>query len=73
MLERAVAAHVPAAWVTADTVDGQAWAFRRAVEETGLHYVLEVPASQAVWPKVGPLAFHQVRAWQLIASLPGRP
>ncbi|WP_441005570.1 transposase [Kocuria rhizosphaericola] len=73
MLERAVAAHVPAAWVTTDTVDCQVWAFRRAVGETGLHYVLEVPASQAVWPKAGPLACHQVRAWQPIASLPGRP
>lgn len=72
MLERAVAAHVPAAWVTADTVYGQAWAFRRAVEETGLHYVLGVPASQAVWPKAGPLAFHQVRARELIASLPAQ-
>ena len=72
MLERAVAAHVPAAWVTADTVYGQAWAFRRAVEETGLHYVLGVPASQAVWPKAGPLAWHQVRAKELIASLPGQ-
>lgn len=74
MLERAVAAHVPATWVTADTLlrPGQAWAFRRAVEETGLHYVLGVLASQAVWPKAGPLAWHQVRAKELIASLPGQ-
>jgi SRSO17 transposase len=72
MLERAVAAHVPAKWVTADTVYGQAWSFRRAVEDQGLHYVLGVPASQAVWPKAGPLAWHQVRARQLIASLPAQ-
>jgi SRSO17 transposase len=72
MVARAVAGHVPAAWVTADTVYGQAWTFRRAVEETGLHYVLGVPASQAVWPKAGPLAWHQVRAKELVTSLPAQ-
>ena len=72
MIARAVQAHMPARWVAADAVYGQAWAFRRAVEETGLHYVLGVPASQAVWPKAGPLAFHQVRARELIASLPAQ-
>jgi SRSO17 transposase len=72
MIARAVQAHVPAAWVTADTVYGQAWSFRRAVEEQGLYYVVGVPSSQAVWPKAGPLAWHQVRARQLIASLPGQ-
>ena len=72
MIARAVQAHVPAKWVTADTVYGQAWSFRRAVEDQGLYYVVGVPASQAVWPKTGPLAFHQVRARQLIASLPAQ-
>ena len=58
--------------MTADAVYGQAWAFRRAVEETGLHYVLGLPASQAVWPKAWSLAWHQVRARELIASLPAQ-
>lgn len=72
MIEAAVAGHVPARWVTADAVYGQAWSFRRAVEETGLHYVLGVPASQSVVAKTGPLAWHQVRAKELIASLPAQ-
>nr|WP_231738429.1 IS701 family transposase [Kocuria polaris] len=72
MIEAAVAGHVPARWVTADAVYGQAWSFRRAVEETGLHYVLGVPSTQAVVPKAGPLAWHQVRAKELIASLPAQ-
>ena len=72
MIARTVEGHVPARWVTADAVYGQVWAFRRAVEETGLHYVLGLPASQAVWPKAWSLAWHQVRARELIASLPAQ-
>ena len=72
MIEAAVAAHAPARWVTADAVYGQAWSFRQSVEEAGLHYVLGVPASQSVVAKTGPLAWHQVRAKELIASLPAQ-
>jgi SRSO17 transposase len=65
MVERAVAAGVPAAWVTADAVYGSAYGFRKAVEDLGLGYVVGVRADHAVW--VGP---QQRRVKSLLAEVP---
>jgi SRSO17 transposase len=48
MLERAFAAGVPAAWVTADSAYGRAHAFRRWLEERERAYALMVPSTHAV-------------------------
>jgi SRSO17 transposase len=48
MLERAFAAGVPAAWVTADSAYGRSHAFRRWLEEQGRPYALMVPNTHAV-------------------------
>jgi SRSO17 transposase len=65
MIERAVTAGVPAAWVTADAVYGSDYHFRLALENQGLGYVVGVRADFAVWS--GP---RQVRAKQLLAEVP---
>ena len=46
MLERARAAGVPCAWVTADSVYGAAYEVRRWIEEQALGYVLAVSGAQ---------------------------
>src|SRR5437763_14523072 len=46
MLERAVVAHVPYAWVTGDSVYGADSALRRSMEAAGKGYVLTVTAAQ---------------------------
>ena len=46
MLERARAAGVPCAWVTADSVYGAAYEARRWIEEQALGYVLAVTGAQ---------------------------
>jgi SRSO17 transposase len=46
MLERAVLAHVPYAWVTGDSVYGADSALRRAIEAAGKGYVLTVTSAQ---------------------------
>lgn len=45
MLTRALAAGVPAAWVTADEVYGSDYQFRRFCEEKRLHYVVAVSSA----------------------------
>jgi SRSO17 transposase len=70
MLERALEAGVPAAWVTADEVYGNDYAFRSALEARGQAYVAAVKRTQTVstWPPYG--APGQARVCDLIADLP---
>jgi SRSO17 transposase len=65
MIERAVAAGVPARWVTADAVYGSDYGFRSALEGQGLGYVVGVRADYAAW-----VGFRQVRAKALLAEVP---
>jgi SRSO17 transposase len=65
LVERAVAAGVPARWVTADAVYGSDYGFRSALEKQGLGYVLGVRTDHAVWA-----GFRQVRAKALLAEVP---
>jgi SRSO17 transposase len=65
MVERAVAAGVPARWVTADAVYGSDYGFRSALEGLGLGYVVGVRTDYAVWA-----GFQQVRAKALLAEVP---
>jgi SRSO17 transposase len=65
MIGRALDAGVPARWVTADAVYGSDYAFRKAVEDRGLGYVVGVRADFAVWS-----GFRQVRAKALLAGVP---
>ncbi len=65
MIDRAVAAGVPARWVTADAVYGSDYRFRTAVEGHGLGYVVGVRADFAVWA-----GSRQVRAGALLAEVP---
>jgi SRSO17 transposase len=50
MLERALDAEVPAAWVTADEVYGGDPALRRWLEDRGLSYVLAVKSTEPLVP-----------------------
>jgi SRSO17 transposase len=65
MVERAVAAGVPARWVTADAVYGSDYHFRSTAEGLGLGYVVGVRADFAVFS-----GFRQVRAKALLADIP---
>jgi SRSO17 transposase len=65
LIERAVAAGVPARWVTADAVYGSDYGFRSALEGLGLGYVVSVRTDYAVWA-----GFRQVRAKTLLAEVP---
>jgi len=65
LIERAVAAGVPARWVTADAVYGSDSRFRSALENQGLGYVVGVRSDHAVW-----VGFRQVRAKALLAEVP---
>jgi SRSO17 transposase len=65
MVERAVAAGVPARWVTADAVYGSDYKFRSALEKLGLGYVLGVRTDHAVWAGA-----RQVRVKALLAGVP---
>jgi SRSO17 transposase len=65
MVERAVAAGVPAGWVTADAVYGSDYGFRKAVEEAGLGYVVGVRTDHAVC-----VGFRQIRVRALLAEVP---
>ncbi len=49
MLERTVAGSVPAGWVTADSVYGGDYQFRRDVVKRRLRYVVGVSSTQALW------------------------
>jgi SRSO17 transposase len=65
MIDRAVAAGVPAKWVTADAVYGSDYRFRTTVEGHGLGYVVGVRTDFAVWA-----GFRQVRVGTLLAGVP---
>lgn len=60
LVERALDAGVPAAWVVADEVYGGDSQFRRPLEARGQAYVLAVRSNQAVstWPPYGAPAQH---------------
>lgn len=65
MIERAVAAGVPARWVTADAVYGSDYHFRFALETQGLGYVVAVRSDFAIIS-----GFRQVRASKLREEVP---
>jgi SRSO17 transposase len=65
MVGRALDAKVPAKWVTADAVYGSDYAFRKAVEDRGLGYVVGVRTDHAVT-----VGFRQVRARALLGEVP---
>jgi SRSO17 transposase len=65
MIDRAVAAGMPAKWVTADAVYGSDSHFRATAEGHGLGYVVGVRSDFAVWS-----GFRQVRATAVLADLP---
>jgi SRSO17 transposase len=65
MVEQAVAAGVPARWVTADAVYGSDHGFRSALEGLELGYVVGVRTDYAAW-----VGFRQVRARALLAGVP---
>lgn len=50
MIERAVAAQVPFAWIAADEVYGDNRSLRVWLEQQELHFVLAVRCNQYVWP-----------------------
>jgi SRSO17 transposase len=65
MIERAMAAGVPAKWVTADAVYGSDYNFRIALEKQGLGYVVAVRSDFAVW-----IGGRQMRAKAVLAEIP---
>jgi SRSO17 transposase len=65
MIDRAVAAGVPARWVTADAVYGSDYHFRVAMEKHGLGYVVGVRTDFAVCS-----GLRQVRARTLLDEVP---
>jgi SRSO17 transposase len=65
MIDRAMAAGVPAQWVTADAVYGSDYHFRAALEKHGLGYVAGVRADFAVC-----CGLRQVRVKALLAEVP---
>jgi SRSO17 transposase len=65
MIERAVAAGVPFAWVAGDEVYGQNPGLRGALEEQDISYVMAVPCSEPVTVPAG-----QRRADELAALVP---
>jgi len=71
MLAGALDAGVPARWVTGDAVYGQYYKLRKALEDSGVFYVLAVPMNQRVIAKTtGSVPGGEWRADELIASLP---
>src|SRR4051812_7254509 len=70
LIDRAVAANVPAAWVAGDEVYGADPRLRAAVRDHGLGYVLAVSANRRVPTHAGPIrvdalpALIPARAWQ---------
>jgi SRSO17 transposase len=54
MLDRALAAGVPAAWITADEAYGQDYKFRTWCEKRRIGYVVAVPRSRPSPPEPGP-------------------
>jgi len=70
MVERALDAGVPAAWVVGDEVYGSDGKLRRALEERGQAYVLAVRSNQmtTTWPPYGPPG--QVRVRDIAVAVP---
>jgi SRSO17 transposase len=68
MIERAVAAGAPAAWVAGDEVYGADPRLRAKVRELGLGYVLQVAANRRVHTHAGPMRVDAVGA--LLADQP---
>jgi SRSO17 transposase len=68
MLERALEAKVPVAWVTGDEVYGGDGRLRRWLEERDLPHVLAVKRSQTLWS----MRLRQERAATLAGQLPAR-
>ncbi len=74
MLTRAIAAKVPAQWVTGDAVYGGDHHLRQFIESQGLHYVLAVSKDQAFWVgkqshRVDELVTKQPEeAWQMLSA-----
>lgn len=50
MIERAIAAHVPFAWLTGDAVYGNDRRLRVWLEQQDVHFVLAVASNRHVWP-----------------------
>jgi SRSO17 transposase len=71
MLARAVAAGVPAGWVTADEVYGGDGRLRAWLEEHDLAYVLAVKATQPLWAQ-GQQGPAEIPARELVARMPMR-
>ncbi len=69
MLDRALDGGVPAAWVTADAVYGNDYAFRRGLETRVQAYVVAVKRNQtiSIWPPHGPIG--QTTAEALAAAI----
>jgi SRSO17 transposase len=65
MVERALAAGVPARWVTADAVYGSDYHFRVTLEGLELGYVVGVRSDHSLWS-----GFRQARARDLASGLP---
>jgi SRSO17 transposase len=70
LVERALDAGVPAAWVVADEVYGSDSKFRGPLEARGQAYVLAIRSNQSVstWPPYGPPAIGTVAG--LVAAVP---
>ena len=68
MLERALEAKIPVAWVTGDEVYGGDGRLRRWLEERDVPHVLAVKRSQALWS----MRLRQERAFKLAGQLPAR-
>jgi SRSO17 transposase len=68
MLERALEAKIPVAWVTGDEVYGGDGRLRRWLEERDLPHVLAVKRNQALWS----MRLRQERAATLAGQLPAR-
>lgn len=70
LIERALDAGVPAAWVAGDAVYGSDGKLRRALEARGQAYVLAVRSNESttMWPPHGPPG--QVRVAEVAAAVP---
>jgi SRSO17 transposase len=64
MIERAVAARVPFAWITGDEIYGDDRRLRVWLEQSDLHFVLAVASNQYVWAA----NFRQATVSQLVES-----
>jgi SRSO17 transposase len=66
MIERAVAAKVPFAWITGDEIYGDDRRLRVWLEQSDLHFVLAVASNQHVWKT----DFRQATVSQLVEATP---